>query len=130
MNSTTNGVQLSLLKCCNFSDTVLETDSSKPEESTEISCQRTEWNIDFSKLSWDSFIISPRNFTTYDCSGKCGNSFEESINHVKLLNIFRKRSSCCVPIEYEALPIMYYDKYDNVVIKNYDNVIVTSCGCR
>lgn len=49
---------------------------------------------------------------------------------MKLLNVFQKRSACCVPITYQSMPIMYYDKFDNVVIKTYDDIIVSECGCR
>lgn len=82
-------------------------------------------------MGWNNFIIHPKELVAHDCSGKCQDFMETSItNHLKLLNVFQKRSGCCVPIRYGSIPIMYYDKYDNVVIKNYNDIIVTDCGCR
>lgn len=93
-------------------------------------CQRKAWKVNFEQLGWN-FIISPTEFVAYDCSGRCINFMEPSINnHLKMLNILQKRSGCCIPISYESMPIMYYDKFDNVVIKNYDDMMVSDCGCR
>ncbi|KAJ8951012.1 hypothetical protein NQ318_006397 [Aromia moschata] len=93
-------------------------------------CQRKEWNVSFKYLHWDPFIITPDGFTAYDCIGKCLKSQPDDANHVKLLHIFNKRTPCCVPRKYAPLPIMFYDRYGNVVIKNYRNMIITECGCR
>nr|XP_023012981.1 derriere protein-like [Leptinotarsa decemlineata] len=103
-----------------------------PTKASEISaeCQRKEWVVNFRNLGWDQFIITPDSFLANDCSGKCLKPKLEDKNHVKLLHIFQKRSLCCVPVKYRSQPIMYFDKFDNIAIKNYDNIIATECGCR
>ncbi|KAJ8976495.1 hypothetical protein NQ317_018439 [Molorchus minor] len=97
---------------------------------TPTNCQRTEWNVNFQYKNWNKFIISPDGFRAYDCSGKCLGTEEDHENHLKLLYTYHRRPPCCVPVEYSPLPIMFYDKYGNVIIKNYQNMIVTKCGCR
>lgn len=94
-------------------------------------CQRTAWKVNFENLGWGNLIISPTEFLAYDCSGRCVNYLEPSTtNHLKLLNVFQKRSGCCVPTSFQPLSIMYYDKFDNVVIKTYIDITVSTCGCR
>lgn len=94
-------------------------------------CQKITWKINFEQLGWNSFIIEPLEFEAYDCHGRCVNYMEpNTTSHLKLLNIFQKRNGCCIPTKYMTMPIMYYDKFDNVVIKNYDDIIVSHCGCR
>lgn len=115
----------------NISETLTaEQDLKSKEIQSTASCQKKGWTVNFKSLHWDKFIITPDGFVAHDCSGKCMNSHSDLINHVKLLRIFNKRPSCCIPVEYLPLPIMFYDKWRNVVIKNYENMIVSKCGCR
>lgn len=94
-------------------------------------CQRKGWYVDFRRLHWNNFIIYPEGYTAFDCFGKCTvNDDEIANNHIKLLDFFKQRLSLCVPITYLPLPIMYYDAFGNVVLKNYENMIATNCGCR
>lgn len=37
---------------------------------------------------------------------------------------------CCTPTHLEPLNMLYIDDDDNVVMKTYDDMIVTACGCR
>ncbi|XP_019870025.2 bone morphogenetic protein 4 isoform X2 [Aethina tumida] len=94
-------------------------------------CQRKGWYVDFRRLHWNNFIIYPEGYTAFDCFGKCTvNDDEIANNHIKLLDFFKQRLSLCVPITYLPLPIMYYDTFGNIVLKNYENMIATNCGCR
>lgn len=98
-------------------------------------CSRKLWEINFHKSGWH-FIIKPASLMAYKCSGSCSiapNSFFNQYGH--LLNFFRKQShnesySCCVPVTFSSATIMFYDYFDNVVIKVYDNMVVEKCGCR
>ncbi|CAH0561070.1 unnamed protein product [Brassicogethes aeneus] len=94
-------------------------------------CQRKSWYIDFERLNWDKFIIYPEGYTAFDCFGKCYATDEEvNNNHIKLLNYFKQRTSYCVPTSYLPLPIMFFDENGNVVLKNYEDMVATQCGCR
>lgn len=100
-------------------------------------CSKRPWHLDFKQLHWNNFILYPENgIMAYQCSGKChlDNDNHHINNHVKLRQAngyhgFREKV-CCVPTEYHSFPIMYLDRVENVVLKNYDEVIVGSCGCR
>lgn len=103
---------------------------STKEEESGSECKKHRIFVDFKKFKWDQFIITPEGFSTYDCSGTCKVSDDNTINHLKLVNMEKKRSICCVPTKYSPFPIMFYDKFGNVVIKNYENMIAQQCGCR
>lgn len=100
--------------------------------STQLSpCEKAAWKVNFADMGWHNFIISPKEISTHDCMGECSNGVDKSIpNHLKLMRILRKRSGCCIPTKYGSIPIMFYDKFDNIVIKTYNNIIVKQCGCR
>lgn len=36
---------------------------------------------------------------------------------------------CCVPHEFASLHVLYLDE-SNVVLKEFDNMVATSCGCH
>ncbi|KAL3265437.1 hypothetical protein HHI36_009640 [Cryptolaemus montrouzieri] len=99
-------------------------------------CSKKDFYIDFRKLHWNNFIIAPEGFMAYDCQGKCAKqNIDNFSNHLKMLTTFQDvdrkiRTPCCVPIEFYSLPIMFYDKNGNVVIKIYKNMIAKECGCR
>ncbi|CAG9859783.1 unnamed protein product [Phyllotreta striolata] len=97
---------------------------------TSSECQREGWNVDFSTMGWNKFVISPEEFTAYDCIGKCTKSTRTDENHFKLLHMFQKRTGCCVPTKYFPLTMMFFDRYGDIAIKNYDKMIVAECGCR
>ncbi|XP_056640040.1 bone morphogenetic protein 5-like [Diorhabda sublineata] len=113
----------------NGSSSVLD-DNEITDYDTNSQCQIQEWVINFQKMGWDKFIIFPEQFSAFDCVGKCSTPDKNDTNHAKFLYIFQKRSACCVPVWYKSLPIMYFDKFRDIAIKNYDKTIITKCGCR
>jgi len=36
---------------------------------------------------------------------------------------------CCVPNKYSSLSLLYTDSSDKIVLKNYNEMVVDSCGC-
>lgn len=50
------------------------------------------------------------------------------INHMKL----RKRvgAPCCVPEKLYSISLLYFDNEQNVVLKQYDDMVAQSCACR
>ncbi|XP_018571717.1 bone morphogenetic protein 7-like [Anoplophora glabripennis] len=134
-NDTNEGVYRSFAVITVQNNETASTEQSAKYKETQIntnapSCQKKEWTVSFKNLHWNDFIIAPDGFMAYDCTGKCLNAQTDNLNHVKLLRTFNKRPSCCVPVDYLSSPIMFYDKWGNIAIKNYENMIVTKCGCR
>ena len=37
---------------------------------------------------------------------------------------------CCVPTELSAISMLYIDDSEKVVLRNYQDMVVESCGCR
>ncbi|KAG8010294.1 Growth/differentiation factor 6-A [Nibea albiflora] len=38
--------------------------------------------------------------------------------------------SCCVPTKLSPISILYIDSGNNVVYKQYEDMVVEQCGCR
>ena len=109
--------------------------SSNTEPHYTAACSKHIWYISFQELSWNDFIISPPGFMAFRCKGSCTAPGSSFTNHGLLANAFygtrnHAKVPCCVADSYRPLPIMYYDKNQNVVIKMYDDMIVESCMCR
>ena len=37
---------------------------------------------------------------------------------------------CCVPSHLISLSLLYYDENDNVVLKQYGEMVAAACGCH
>lgn len=37
---------------------------------------------------------------------------------------------CCVADKLQPVTLLFYDEYDNIVLKTYSDMIVESCACR
>lgn len=99
----------------------------------EIPCSRHIWYVNFQDLGWDNFIIAPKGYMAYRCKGSC--KATDNTHHGEIKKIYQGlgellESPRCVPTSYKYLPLMYFDNYENIVVKQYDEMIVEKCGCR
>ncbi|KAM9336600.1 bone morphogenetic protein 2 [Symphorus nematophorus] len=105
------------------------------------SCQRVPLFVDFEEIGWSGWIISPRGYNAYHCKGSCpfplgGNL--RATNHATVRSIMNalKLSSdevgapCCVPDRLQSISLLYFDDEENVVLKQYDDMVALSCGCH
>ncbi|XP_041672153.1 bone morphogenetic protein 2-like [Cheilinus undulatus] len=105
------------------------------------SCQRVPLFVDFEEIGWSGWIISPRGYNAYHCKGSCpfplgGNL--RATNHATVRSIMNalKLSSdevgapCCVPDKLQSISLLYFDDEENVVLKQYDDMVALSCGCH
>jgi hypothetical protein len=111
-----------------------EDDFAKSSESVSQNhlCRKNDFYIDFTKLNWMKFIIAPPGYHAFNCFGTCYRS-QDLPNHRKVTNSapeFARKSLCCIPVQYSRLTIMFYDKSGNIVIKPYEDMIASACGCR
>ncbi|XP_036404064.1 bone morphogenetic protein 2-like [Megalops cyprinoides] len=105
-----------------------------------ISCQRLPLYVDFERIGWSGWIISPRGYNAYHCSGSCPFPLGESLratNHatvqsiVNALKLSREvETPCCVPDKLQSISLLYFDDEENVVLKQYDDMVALSCGCH
>ncbi|KAI2658856.1 Bone morphogenetic protein 2-B [Labeo rohita] len=103
-------------------------------------CQRTNLYVDFTKIGWSGWIISPRGYNAYSCMGSCPFPLGESLratNHATVRSIMNalKLSQeagkpCCVPDVLHPISLLYFDDEENVVLKQYDDMVAGSCGCH
>lgn len=100
-------------------------------------CAKHEYEIDFNQFSFGQWIVQPKRFNAYICSGSCPNPLSPQYfpsNHAILLSLMRSqrdqgREPLCVPVRLKPLCLLYYDR-DELVIKYHRDMIVEECGCR
>lgn len=103
-------------------------------------CSRYEMFVDFEEIGWSGWIISPNSYNAYHCAGECpfplGQS-QKPTNHatvqsiVHALNVVKDVGTpCCVPNKLYSISLLYFDDNENVILKQYDDMVVASCGCH
>ncbi|XP_015219997.2 bone morphogenetic protein 3 isoform X1 [Lepisosteus oculatus] len=103
-------------------------------------CARRYLKVDFADIGWSEWIISPKSFDAFYCSGSCQFPMPKSLkpsNHATIQSIVRAvgvvpgiPEPCCVPERMSPLSILFFDEDKNVVLKVYPNMTVDSCACR
>lgn len=103
-------------------------------------CARRYLKVDFADIGWSEWIISPKSFDAYYCSGSCQFPMPKALkpsNHATIQSIVRAvgvvpgvPEPCCVPDKMSSLSILFFDEDKNVVLKVYPNMTVDSCACR
>ncbi|XP_017538697.2 growth/differentiation factor 5 [Pygocentrus nattereri] len=102
-------------------------------------CNRKQLHVNFKEMGWDDWIIAPLEYEAFHCDGICDfpiRSHLEPTNHAiiqTLMNSMDPRSTpptCCVPTRLSPISILYIDSANNVVYKQYEDMVVESCGCR
>lgn len=103
-------------------------------------CTRHEMYVDFEKIGWSSWIISPKGYNAYYCKGQCHFPLGQNqwpTNHATVQSIVNKMgltagvgTPCCVPNKLYSISLLYFDENENVVLKQYDDMVAASCGCH
>ncbi|XP_066530281.1 growth/differentiation factor 6-B [Hoplias malabaricus] len=102
-------------------------------------CSKKPLHVNFRELGWDDWIIAPLDYEAYHCEGICDfplRSHLEPTNHAIIQTLMNSMSpsntppSCCVPSKLSPISILYIDAGNNVVYKQYEDMVVESCGCR
>ncbi|NXP29851.1 BMP2 protein, partial [Scytalopus superciliaris] len=111
-----------------------------PAKSHITACHRRELYVDFGAIGWSGWIIYPSGYNAFHCRGSCLFPLGESLNatnHATVQSIVHTlklsqdvSTPCCVPDELKALNLLYYDDKENVVLKNYKDMVATKCGCH
>ncbi|NP_001310741.1 bone morphogenetic protein 4-like isoform X1 [Parasteatoda tepidariorum] len=102
-------------------------------------CRRHALYVDFSDVGWNDWIIAPPGYNAYFCHGDCPFPLPDHLNttnHAIVQTLVNSANpaavprACCVPTELSPISMLYKDKFDNVVLKNYQDMVVEGCGCR
>ncbi|XP_076057051.1 bone morphogenetic protein 2-like [Oratosquilla oratoria] len=102
-------------------------------------CQRHSLPVEFVDVGWHDWILAPLSYNAFYCAGSCNFPLANHLNTtnhavvqalMNSMNSERVPPACCVPTDLSALTILYMDDDDNVVLKNYQDMVVEGCGCR
>ncbi|XP_002735398.1 growth/differentiation factor 10 [Saccoglossus kowalevskii] len=103
-------------------------------------CGRHVMRVDFQLIGWNAYVISPKSFDAFYCSGECPFPMTKELNpsnHAAVQSIVHALDAvkgvpppCCVPDKLSPLSILYFDESRNVVLKVYPNMVVDTCACR
>ncbi|KFQ41088.1 Bone morphogenetic protein 7, partial [Mesitornis unicolor] len=103
-------------------------------------CHRRELYVDFRAIGWSGWIIYPSGYNAFYCRGSCLFPLGENLNatnHATVQSIVHTlklsqnvSTPCCVPDELKSLNLLYFDDKENVVLKNYKDMVATRCGCH
>jgi len=105
----------------------------------KTNCKRHELYVDFMDVGWNDWIVAPPGYHAYFCHGDCPFPMADhlnSTNHaivqtlVNSVNPSAVPRACCVPTDLSPISMLYLDETDNVVLKNYKDMVVEGCGCR
>ncbi|KAI7798963.1 growth/differentiation factor 6-B [Triplophysa rosa] len=106
---------------------------------TKSRCSKKPLHVNFRELGWDDWVIAPLDYEAYHCEGMCDfplRSHLEPTNHAIIQTLMNSMNpsnmppSCCVPSKLSPISILYIDAGNNVVYKQYEDMVVESCGCR
>ncbi|XP_037127617.1 growth/differentiation factor 10 [Syngnathus acus] len=103
-------------------------------------CSRKNLRVDFADIGWSEWIVAPKAFDAYYCSGTCGFPMPKVVrpsNHATIQSIVRAvgiisgvPEPCCVPERMSPLAVLYREESKDLVLKMYPDMSVQSCSCR
>ncbi|XP_072525305.1 anti-dorsalizing morphogenic protein [Salminus brasiliensis] len=110
------------------------------EDREKLPCQRLPLYVDFEEIGWSGWIVSPRGYNAYHCKGSCPFPLGQNMrptNHATVQSIINAlkltkgiETPCCVPDKLFSINLLYFDDDENVVLKQYDDMVAGSCGCH
>ncbi|XP_066508233.1 bone morphogenetic protein 2-like isoform X1 [Hoplias malabaricus] len=110
------------------------------DEREKMACQRLPLYVDFEEIGWSGWIVSPRGYNAYHCKGSCPFPLGQNMrptNHATVQSIINAlkltkgiETPCCVPDKLFSINLLYFDDDENVVLKQYDDMVAGSCGCH
>ncbi|XP_043990023.1 anti-dorsalizing morphogenic protein [Gambusia affinis] len=110
------------------------------EEVRSKPCQRLPLYVDFEEIGWSGWIVSPRGYNAYHCKGSCSFPLGQNMrptNHATVQSIINAlklirgiETPCCVPDKLFSINLLYFDDDENVVLKQYNDMVAGSCGCH
>ncbi|XP_067946785.1 protein dbl-1-like [Watersipora subatra] len=102
-------------------------------------CQKKPLYVSFRALGWGKWIVAPEGLNANYCDGQCPFPLTSTLttsNHAVLQSVSnyyfpdKVKAPCCVPQKLQRMSILYHQTDKVVAMKNYDNIIVDTCGCR
>lgn len=101
-------------------------------------CKRHKLYFDFKEIGWSDWVVAPPGIQAYQCGGECSFPLSEQMNatnHATIQSLVNSKnanvvpSPCCVPTDLSPITLLYTDDKEKMIVKNYPNMKVESCGC-
>ena len=104
-------------------------------------CDRRDLYVDFEEMGWGKWIVYPKRFNAFMCSGKCPSPVDQPFdptNHAVMQSLMRLATKgkkgqiprpCCVPSKLYPISMLYYE-YGEIVVRHHEGMIVDKCACR
>nr|QYF06707.1 bone morphogenetic protein 2/4 [Holothuria scabra] len=102
-------------------------------------CAKQTLYVDFAIVGWNDWIVAPDGYQAYYCQGECPFPMPEhlnSTNHAIVQTIVHSAEpslvprACCVPTELAPMNMLYFNEKEQIILKNYKEMVVDNCGCR
>ncbi|XP_022080339.1 bone morphogenetic protein 2-like [Acanthaster planci] len=112
--------------------------NSKRDHRLKGTCARKSMYVDFHEIGWSDWIIYPEGYNAFECTGRCPFPLSQTVqpsNHATVQSLMHLISAdvaapCCVPSQLDPIVVLFFDSDGNVVLKQFDNMVATACGCR
>lgn len=112
--------------------------------STENSgCRLVPWTVDFVKMNWDRFIMSPKTYQANSCEGHCPpmsmfptsndlHSVSRLTNYeiLRILSGEKRGENRCRPAKFGSQALLFYMLHETLVLKTVPNMRVLECECK
>ena len=112
-----------------------------------LNCKKLDYNVNFGELGWEKWIIYPKVFNAFFCSGSCVLPFQQfskamtnnvpSTNHAQIMSILEfknpnlnRQMAKCVSTKLKPLTVVFLDESGIIKTKVYQDMVVDECGCR
>jgi hypothetical protein len=101
-------------------------------------CCKQRFFVNFTEIGWSDWIIKPSGYYANYCRGTCGahrtpDTFLNYHTHVmeryRLRNRLAGLQSCCSPVRFSPISLIYYDRDSNLVKQDLPKMSVDECGC-
>lgn len=86
--------------------------------------------VNFEQFKWD-FIIAPKSYNAYYCSGECSFLTQQKQAHTHLVQMasYNQVTPCCGPRKLKSIDMLYFDINMNVILGKMPGMVVERCGC-
>lgn len=93
-------------------------------------CCRYPLIVDFDEMQWD-FIITPRRYEAFHCSGECPLMYKHSLPHTHLVEQMKKGAGgpCCSPKKMNSITMLYFTPRGTILFGKVGGMVVETCGC-
>lgn len=112
--------------------------AAKLKRLSRARCRRHPLYVDFKDVGWNKWIVAPSGYDAFVCLGECRFPLADHMNsssHAMVQTLVNSVNgavprACCVPTSLSPIALLYLDQEERVVLKNYEDMVVTGCGCR